>query len=35
MLDFNCDWNSRAFPGIDSLNVRLGDRVRIRMATSP
>ena len=31
MLDFNLwTWNSRAFPGIDSLNVRLGDRVRIR-----
>jgi len=32
MTDFNiwC-WNSRAFPGIDSLNVRLGDRVRIRI----
>lgn len=32
MTDFNiwC-WNSRAFPGIDSLNVRLGDRVRVRM----
>ena len=32
MLDFNLfAWNSRVFPGIDSLNVRLGDRVRIRM----
>ena len=32
MLDFNLwTWNSRAFPGIDSLNVRLGDRVRIRV----
>ncbi len=32
MLDFNLwTWNSRAFPGIDSLNVRLGDKVRIRM----
>ena len=32
MLDFNLwSWNSRIFPGIDSLNVRLGDRVRIRM----
>ena len=32
MLDFNLwSWNSRVFPGIDSLNVRLGDRVRIRM----
>ncbi|MDD2729631.1 copper oxidase [Malikia sp.] len=32
MTDFNiwC-WNSRAFPAIDSLNVRLGDRVRIRV----
>ena len=24
-------WNSRVFPGIDSLNVRLNDKVRIRM----
>jgi len=32
MLDFNLwTFNSRAFPGIDSMNVRLGDRVRIRM----
>ncbi|MDO9008806.1 MAG: multicopper oxidase domain-containing protein, partial [Thiobacillus sp.] len=32
MLDFNLwTWNSRAFPGIDSLNVRLNDRVRIRI----
>ena len=32
MLDFNLwTWNSRAFPGIDPLAVRLGDRVRIRM----
>jgi hypothetical protein len=32
MLDFNLwTWNSRAFPGIDTLNVRLNDRVRIRM----
>ena len=32
MLDFNLwTWNSRAFPGIDSLNVRLGDRVRVRV----
>ena len=32
MLDFNLwTWNSRAFPGIDSLAVRLGDRVRIRI----
>jgi hypothetical protein len=32
MLDFNlwC-WNSRAFPGIASLPVRRGDRVRIRV----
>jgi FtsP/CotA-like multicopper oxidase with cupredoxin domain len=32
MLDFNLwSWNSRVFPGIDALPVRLGDRVRIRM----
>jgi manganese oxidase len=32
MLDFNLwSWNSRAFPGIDSLNVRQGDKVRIRI----
>ncbi len=32
MLDFNLwTWNSRAFPGIDTLNVRLGDKVRIRV----
>jgi len=32
MLDFNLwAWNSRVFPGIDSLNVRQGDKVRIRM----
>jgi len=32
MLDFNLwTWNSRVFPGIDSLNVRLGDKVRIRI----
>ncbi len=32
MLDFNLwSWNSRVFPGIDSLNVRLGDKVRIRI----
>ncbi len=32
MLDFNLwTWNSRVFPGIDSLNVRRGDRVRIRI----
>ncbi|MBI2318293.1 MAG: copper oxidase [Betaproteobacteria bacterium] len=32
MTDFNlwC-WNSRVFPGIDHLPVRLGDRVRIRI----
>ena len=32
MTDFNiwC-WNSRAFPGIDTLNVRQHDRVRIRV----
>jgi FtsP/CotA-like multicopper oxidase with cupredoxin domain len=33
MTDFNMwTWNSRVFPGIDSLPVRLGDRVRVRMA---
>ena len=32
MLDFNLwTWNSRAFPGIDSINVRHKDRVRIRI----
>ncbi|MCL4757863.1 MAG: copper oxidase [Rhodocyclaceae bacterium] len=32
MTDFNLwTFNSRAFPGIDSMNVRLGDRVRIRV----
>ena len=32
MLDFNLwSWNSRVFPGIDSLNVRQGDKVRLRM----
>ncbi len=32
MTDFNIwSWNSRVFPGIDSLNVRLNDRVRIRI----
>ncbi len=32
MLDFNIwSWNSRVFPGIDSLNVRYNDRVRIRI----
>ena len=31
MLDFNLwTFNSRAFPGIDSMAVRTGDRVRIR-----
>jgi hypothetical protein len=32
MLDFNIwAWNSRVFPGIDSLNVRLNDKVRLRI----
>ena len=32
MNDFNLwSWNSRVFPGIDSLNVRLHDKVRIRV----
>ncbi len=32
MVDFNLwSWNSRIFPGIDSLNVGLNDKVRIRM----
>ena len=32
MVDFNLwTWNSRVFPGIDSLNVRLNDKVRIRI----
>ncbi|MEJ6006327.1 copper oxidase [Paucibacter sp. AS339] len=32
MTDFNLwTWNSRIFPGIDSLNVRHGDRVRLRV----
>jgi manganese oxidase len=32
MLDQNLwTWNSRAFPGIDSLNVRQHDKVRIRI----
>ncbi|TKB23703.1 twin-arginine translocation signal domain-containing protein [Desulfopila sp. IMCC35006] len=32
MLDFNLwSWNSRIFPGIDSLNVRQNDKVRIRI----
>ncbi len=32
MTDFNMwTWNSRVYPGIDPLPVRLGDRVRVRM----
>ncbi|MEO7105495.1 MAG: copper oxidase [Rhodoferax sp.] len=32
MLDFNLwSWNSRVFPGIDSLNVRQNDKVRVRI----
>lgn len=32
MTEFNLwSWNSRVFPGIDSLPVRLNDRVRIRV----
>jgi FtsP/CotA-like multicopper oxidase with cupredoxin domain len=32
MTDFNLwTWNSRAFPGIDHLVVRKGDRVRVRV----
>jgi len=32
MLDFNLwSWNSRIFPGIDTLNVRKMDKVRIRV----
>jgi manganese oxidase len=32
MLNQNIwSWNSRVFPGIDSLNVRLNDKVRIRI----
>jgi manganese oxidase len=32
MLDFNLfTFNTRVFPGIDSMKVRLGDKVRIRM----
>ncbi len=32
MTEFNLwTWNSRAFPGIDHLAVRKGDRVRVRM----
>jgi FtsP/CotA-like multicopper oxidase with cupredoxin domain len=32
MTDFNMwTWNSRVFPGIDPLSVRLGERVRVRM----
>jgi manganese oxidase len=31
MLDFNIwTWNSRVYPGIDTLNVRQNDKVRIR-----
>jgi FtsP/CotA-like multicopper oxidase with cupredoxin domain len=32
MTDFNMwTWNSRVFPGIDPLPVRLGDHMRVRM----
>ena len=32
MTDFNLwTWNSRVFPGIESLNVRLNDKVRVRI----
>ena len=32
MTDFNLwAWNSRIFPGIDTFNVRTGDRVRVRI----
>lgn len=32
MLDFNLwSWNSRIFPGIDTLNVRQHDKVRLRI----
>jgi manganese oxidase len=32
MLDFNIwTWNSRVYPGIDTLNVRQNDKVRIRI----
>ena len=32
MLDFNLwAWNSRVFPGIDTLNVRKNDKVRLRI----
>ena len=32
MINFNIwTWNSRVFPGIDPLPVRLGDRVRVRI----
>ncbi len=32
MTDFNLwTWNSRVFPGIDALPIRLGDRARIRI----
>jgi FtsP/CotA-like multicopper oxidase with cupredoxin domain len=33
MTDFNLwTWNARVFPGIDRMPVRLGDKVRVRMA---
>ncbi|NDY93636.1 multicopper oxidase family protein [Ideonella livida] len=33
MTDFNLwTWNGRVFPGIDTLNVRQGDKVRLRVA---
>jgi FtsP/CotA-like multicopper oxidase with cupredoxin domain len=33
MTDFNMwTWSNRVFPGIDPLPVRLGDKVRVRMA---
>jgi FtsP/CotA-like multicopper oxidase with cupredoxin domain len=36
MLDFNLwSWNSRIFPGIDSLNVRQGDRRATTQSASP
>ena len=36
MTDFDLwAWNSRVFPGIDPLVVRRGDRVRVRIGTSP
>jgi len=32
MTDFNMwTWNSRVFPGIDVMPIRLGDRIRVRM----